>query len=203
MNTAILSITVTGTPSSPEDADVPGTYHASLPEAVLLRAPADACDMALDAFHQRVAIAELDDFDIAVATADGTVLTPNDDWRAKADLWADFLGKAAEEFPHQGLTDRIAEGPSQDDPRDMELSGAILDALVGVDAPDAKRWYGAGLTFLESLDEALAFAERIHPGRANGLLAEALLESPSGTPKDLARLVTIGVLREAHPAQKR
>lgn len=48
--------------------------------------------------------------------------------------------------------------------RDLELYAGILNAVIGVDAPDAKKFYGAGRLFTESLDAAVALCERVLPG---------------------------------------
>lgn len=60
------------------------------------------------------------------------------------------------------LLERVKDGIGPDG----ELDGAIFDALVGVDAPDAKRWYGGGWVadVSGSLDGALAFLGRAFPG---------------------------------------
>lgn len=61
-----------------------------------------------------------------------------------------------------GLIERVkaATGP------DQELEAELFDALIGVDALDAKRWYGGGweARVTASIDAALALVERCLPG---------------------------------------
>lgn len=52
---------------------------------------------------------------------------------------------------------------------DHELEGDILNAFIGVKAPDAKRWYGSGRSILKSLEEAIAFALRISPSKKGSI----------------------------------
>lgn len=91
------------------------------------------------------------------------------------------------------LIERIEAHPCGDE---HELHGAILDALIGVDAADAKRWYGSGRLPTQSLDEALAFAERVAPGRSTALLRGVLCDDAHIAPRNLARTLTAALLRE-------
>lgn len=61
-------VIVSGTPSDAEDAEIPGVYLVQVKE----EAPADLVEeTALEAFHQNIGIATLDDFDIRVVDAQG------------------------------------------------------------------------------------------------------------------------------------
>lgn len=100
------------------------------------------------------------------------------------------------------LVERIEAGSGED----VDLHAAILTAVIGVNAPDAKRWYGAGRSPLDSLDAAVALVERVLPGRSAEILREALsalgkkhrwhinLQRP-GQIDELPRLVVAATLR--------
>jgi len=87
----ILYVTVTGTPSGPEDEDVPGVYEFSVPVDYAADYRASAV---LDTFHANVAVECLDDFDFRVTDVDGNVLVEPDDAQGYARIGkAQFWGK--------------------------------------------------------------------------------------------------------------
>lgn len=194
MKNIVLTIAVTGTPSNDEDLDVPGTYRASVREDILLNLPSDACDMALDALHMSVAIGELDDFQITVTAPDGTVLHGNERWTPHPEIGATFLGKAVDEGGRNllaMLAERIEGGLHPD----HLIVPDVLQKLVGVSAPDAKRWYGSGRSFLESVDEAIDLANREMPARTAEFIASGIHPGKSVRPGRLARQITAALLR--------
>lgn len=76
-NAPYVYIQVSGTPSDPEDRDVPGVYRMMFDRSC----PGDVRTLArsaLDTFHENVPIATLDDFDIRISTAAGTLLEEED-----------------------------------------------------------------------------------------------------------------------------
>lgn len=66
-----LYVCVQGVPSSEEDLGVPGIYLVSV---TAQSDPAIHSEIALEIFHQKIGITELDDFDILVYEADGKLL---------------------------------------------------------------------------------------------------------------------------------
>lgn len=58
-----MTIAVTGRPSEADDAEVPGDYLVSVPAGLDM---AQAREAALDAFHEKIGIGCLDDFEFFV-----------------------------------------------------------------------------------------------------------------------------------------
>lgn len=93
--TLTIKVEAIGEIESDSDADVPGTYEASVPQEAYDRSKEDACDMALDAFHGKVCIETLDDFKIDVTGPDGAKLVGNETWEPVPGVRAIFDGRVA------------------------------------------------------------------------------------------------------------
>ncbi len=78
MNRDIYYIKVNGTPTSPEDHDVSGTWIVSIDADAEIK-HGQIASAVLDEFHGNVAITRPDDFEIMVLNADGYRLYENDD----------------------------------------------------------------------------------------------------------------------------
>lgn len=92
-------VCVTGKASEEEDEEVPGVYQLSIRNAdgIDLSNPDDQTAIAkaaLDAFHDHIGIACLDDFDISVLLEDGTLIV-EDEPASTLDLTASFEGACA------------------------------------------------------------------------------------------------------------
>ena len=89
MSTTNVYVVVNGTPSEEEDMEVPGAYLVEI-EA---DNEEDFCprEVAADAFHDNIAIACLDDFDITYVAENGMELEGSDDEHT-ADVEVTFLG---------------------------------------------------------------------------------------------------------------
>lgn len=97
MKSVTLTVTVKaiGKITDGSDEDVPGTYEVTVPESVYENSKEDACDLALDAFHRKVAIAEVDDFEVRVTGPDGKRLIGNETWDGMSGIHGYFEGKIA------------------------------------------------------------------------------------------------------------
>jgi hypothetical protein len=81
-----------GTPTEPEDTEVPGI---SVVTVNISKAPTDGeiAGAVLDEYHDSIAIAMLDDFEIDVLSEDGTVLYQSEDYEERSlQEIADFEG---------------------------------------------------------------------------------------------------------------
>lgn len=89
MTIAIITVALAdaGTVPHPEDADVPGAYAVALgdgpgqhPDTPRRLSPGDdpIVEAALDAFHDRIGISVLDDYDIGVTVLTGDAQGPVD-----------------------------------------------------------------------------------------------------------------------------
>lgn len=81
-----VNVVVTGTPSDPEDEDLPGTYPYTvcLSRKVKLTELTDhekseVAKAVLDEFHNQQGIGVLDDFDIQVVLPNGIAIAESDD----------------------------------------------------------------------------------------------------------------------------
>lgn len=85
-----MYVRVTGSPSDQEDAEISGTYLVLVGEDT----PPDArVNLVLDCFHEKIGIAQLDDFMITVHDAQGIMLDqPEEPAARRADYHASFAG---------------------------------------------------------------------------------------------------------------
>lgn len=98
-----LIVTVSGTPTDDDDQGVPGSYEVAArlqrpvePSALSAPEAGALAEAALDAFHERIGIAELDDFSIAVTVKNGPDLIEMESADDHADdlvAGAEFVGK--------------------------------------------------------------------------------------------------------------
>lgn len=93
--TLTMTVTAIGQITEESDRDVPGTYLADVPKVAYDRSKADACDLALDAFHQKVSIAEVDDFKVVVTGPGGERLVGNETWDGISGVYASLEGKVS------------------------------------------------------------------------------------------------------------
>lgn len=99
-------IKVDGRPTHPEDEGLPGVYLVAVPEKTT---PEDQASIALDCFHEHMAIKVLDDFEIRAIGEDGRELPEKEDAAPYTQGHrGEFLGRCPEEMlprPFPGLTD--------------------------------------------------------------------------------------------------
>lgn len=87
MDFDIYRVIVSGSPTDPEDEEVPGEYLFEVPAGTVGAAAASAV---LDLFHEKIGIGELDDFRIEVLDEKGEVVREDDVAQRAA---AVFLGR--------------------------------------------------------------------------------------------------------------
>lgn len=79
-NSPLLHVVVEGSPSEPEDEDVAGIYSFSFDPSSEQLTRSSLAGSALDAFHETVAIHNLDDFEIEVIDAWGNPYLQEDEY---------------------------------------------------------------------------------------------------------------------------
>lgn len=121
-------VTVTGTPTSPEDSGVPGAYFTTVRVAVPANHRAAA---ALDVFHSHVAVGNLDDFKFQVTEVDGVEVV--DDGTSEPYQYAksgSLIGKRSDA--------EMSEPPATESPApDTSTRARIVEALESLLAGEA------------------------------------------------------------------